>query len=161
SIIAREIGRKVNDATIVLAGRSPRGEVEAALDHGAKVEYRVLDVANAAAVEAGGRDIVRRHGRLDAIVHYAGVLRGGFPVHKTPVAFRAVRAAKVRSAIHLDRATGDPPLDFFVLFASVSGVFGNVGQSDYALASAFMDRFAERRNERVRAGARRGRTLSI
>ncbi|WP_438018415.1 SDR family NAD(P)-dependent oxidoreductase [Sorangium sp. So ce315] len=160
-IIAREIARKVKDATLVLAGRSRRGEVEPALGYGAKVEYRVLDVADAAAVEASVRDIVRRHGRLSGIVHSAGVLRDGFVIHKTHEAFRAVLAPKVRGAVHLDRATRDLPLDFFILFASVSGVFGNLGQSDYALANAFMDRFAERRNERVRAGARRGRTLSI
>ncbi|XXT21474.1 SDR family NAD(P)-dependent oxidoreductase [Sorangium sp. So ce429] len=161
SIIAREIARKVKDATIVLAGRSRRGEVEPSLGHGAKMEYLVLDVADAAAVEASVRDIVRRHGRLSGIVHSAGVLRDGFVIHKTHEAFRAVLAPKVRGAVHLDRATRDLPLDFFILFASVSGVFGNLGQSDYALANAFMDRFAERRNERVGAGARRGRTLSI
>ncbi|WP_437836515.1 SDR family NAD(P)-dependent oxidoreductase [Sorangium sp. So ce1153] len=160
-IIAREIARKVKDATLVLAGRSRRGEVAPALGHGAKVEYRVLDVADAAAVEASVRDIVRRHGRLSGIVHSAGVLRDGFVIHKTHEALRAVLDPKVRGAVHLDRATRDLPLDFFILFASVSGVFGNLGQSDYALANAFMDRFAERRNERVRAGARRGRTLAI
>ncbi|HEY0791119.1 MAG TPA: SDR family NAD(P)-dependent oxidoreductase, partial [Chthoniobacterales bacterium] len=41
------------------------------------------------------------------------------------------------------------------------GAFGNVGQSDYAYASAFLDRFADARERRRSDGQRRGKTLSI
>src|SRR6478735_3062479 len=42
-----------------------------------------LDVRDEAAVEAATADVVVRHGRLDAVVHAAGVARGG-PVHLVP-----------------------------------------------------------------------------
>jgi len=42
-----------------------------------------LDVRDEAAVEAATADVVVRHGRLDAVVHAAGVAGGG-PVHLVP-----------------------------------------------------------------------------
>ena len=46
-------------------------------------------------------------------------------------------------------------LDFFILFSSVGGAFGNPGQADYATANAFMDQFAFFRNELVHSNQRR------
>src|SRR5690606_10017021 len=63
--------------------------------------------------------------------------------------------------LHLDRAIGAEPLDFFLLFSSLSGAFGNPGQADYATANAFLDGFAEAREARRAAGACQGRTLAI
>jgi hypothetical protein len=72
-----------------------------------------------------------------------------------------VLAPKVAGTIHLDRATRQLELDFLVLFSSLTWTLGNVGQSDYAAANAFMDRYATHRNLLVKTGQRRGRTLSI
>ncbi|WP_394849111.1 SDR family NAD(P)-dependent oxidoreductase [Pendulispora brunnea] len=156
-IMAREIARRVEDATIVLTGRSPLGDEKLAALRAlgsAHIEYCALDVSDAHAVHECVRDIVRRHGSLDGIVHSAGVLRDAFLIQKSEEAFHEVLAPKVRGALHLDQATRDVALDFYILFSSVAGVFGNLGQSDYAMANAFLDRFAEKR-------VGQGRTLSI
>jgi NADP-dependent 3-hydroxy acid dehydrogenase YdfG len=167
-IFAQEILERSQGATIVLTGRSSlgaarRGQIEALSSSapGSAVEYRVLDVADAAAVEACVGDILGRHGALHGILHAAGVTRDAFILKKEVDELRAVWAPKVAGAINLDRATRDVELDAFILFSSLSGVFGNVGQSDYALANAAMDRHAVIRNRRVEANERRGRTLSI
>src|SRR5690606_8993816 len=55
----------------------------------------------------------------------------------------------------------DDALDLFLVFSSTAGVFGNVGQADYAFANAFLDAWTERRAELVRGGRRRGRSVSI
>ena len=56
----------------------------------------------------------------------------------------------------LDHAVRDIPLDFLILFSSISA-FGNRGQADYAGANAFMDAFACYRNRRVRNGECHGK----
>src|SRR5258708_18496204 len=58
-------------------------------------------------------------------------------------------------------ATREEPLDFFILFSSTAGLFGNAGQNDYAYANAFLDSFAHPREELRRSGKRSGRTLSL
>ena len=84
-----------------------------------------------------------------------------FIVKKSASEFREVLAPKVEGTYHLDQATRDIELDFFVLFSSVAGAMGNVGQADYATANAFMDHFAAYRNSLVAAKTRRGQTRSI
>ena len=54
--------------------------------------------------------------------------------------------------IALDAETADMPLRFFLVNSSVAAVHGAVGQSDYAAANAFMDRFMATRAEQVARG---------
>ena len=61
----------------------------------------------------------------------------------------------------MDKASKNSKLDFFVVFSSGSGVIDNTGQADYACANAFMDAYAEYRNDLVRSEKRSGKTLSI
>ena len=70
-------------------------------------------------------------------------------------------APKVDGVIHLDEATKDLNLDFFILFSSLAGNNGNVGQVDYACANAFMDAYAHYRNDLVAVKERVGQTLAI
>src|SRR5213076_836806 len=80
---------------------------------------------------------------------------------KAAAELREVLAPKVTGTFNLDQASRDVELDFFVLFASIVGAMGNVGQADYAAANGFMDQFAAYRNRQVAAGQRHGRTRSI
>jgi len=167
-IFAREIASKVQGSRIILTGRSSISEerqerIEALKDRGknSKVEYRVLDVSDANAVIMCVHSIIEQYGSLNGIVHSAGVISDNFIIKKTAEEFCAVLAPKVSGTINLDTATHSIELDFLILFSSITGAFGNVGQSDYATANAFMDRYAAYRNELVKVGKRHGRTLSI
>jgi len=55
---------------------------------------------------------------------------------------------KVQGALHLDALTRDVRLDFFVMYASVSGLLGLGGTGNYAAANAFLDALAHRRRWR-------------
>ncbi|MGP1681215.1 MAG: SDR family NAD(P)-dependent oxidoreductase, partial [Giesbergeria sp.] len=143
--------------TVVLAGRSALADTDA----GGAIEYRQADVADAAAVQALVADILARHGRLDGVLHAAGTLRDGLLPTKTVADLQAVLQAKVAGLVHLDQATASVGLKQFVLFSSISAVFGHIGQADYAAANGFMDAYAHQRNAWVAQGRRQGRTVAV
>ena len=101
------------------------------------------------------------YGSLNGIIHSAGVIRDNFILKKTNDEFREVLAPKVTGLVNLDQASKDCSLDFFILFSSVAGAFGNPGQADYATANAFMDAYARYRKALVAAKERQGQTLAI
>nr|WP_246027806.1 MULTISPECIES: SDR family NAD(P)-dependent oxidoreductase [Paenibacillus] len=165
-ICAGEMARHAEGAVMILVGRSPlRSDVKARMEEiqslGARVIYRQADVADREAVEALIRDIRESFGRLDGIIHGAGVIHDNFIINKTVEELHQVLAPKVAGLVNLDEACKDMPLDFFILFSSVAGRLGNIGQADYAAANAFMDAFATYRDMLVERKQRHGRTLSI
>ena len=126
---------------------------------------QVLYVRGDAARIEDAREIVRsarqRFGALHGVIHAAGILRDSFLLKKEFGDFVDVLKPKVQGVVALDEATKDEPLDFFALFSSTAGAFGNAGQSDYAYANGFLDAFASAREVRRSAGERNGRTISI
>ncbi len=62
--------------------------------------------------------------------------------------FERVLAPKVAGAWNLHELTATEPLDFFVSFSSISSLFGNVGQGNYAAANSLLDAFAHYRRSR-------------
>jgi len=88
------------------------------------------------------RGIRERHGRLDGILHAAGVIRDSLIENKTPEQISDVIAPKVHGLRNLVQAAEGRSLDFLVLFSSIA-VLGNTGQADYAYANRFLDAFAE------------------
>ncbi|HEX6101214.1 MAG TPA: SDR family NAD(P)-dependent oxidoreductase [Thermoanaerobaculia bacterium] len=164
-IFAEEIARRSSGSVVVLAGRSEpsaatRESVARIATLGARIEYRRADVCDRGQVTALIEDVTRRYGRLDGVLHAAGVIRDDFILRKSVSDFEAVLAPKVTGTVVLDEATRHLALDFFILFSSTSA-FGNAGQSDYAAGNAFMDAYAEYRHQLMIRGKRQGRTLAI
>ncbi|MFE6505263.1 type I polyketide synthase, partial [Kitasatospora sp. NPDC057738] len=62
-----------------------------------------------------------------------------------PAEFAAVLAAKTAGAARLHAALADVPLDAFVLFSSIAGVWGSGGQAAYAAGNSYLDALAEHR----------------
>lgn len=79
---------------------------------------------------------------LIGVVHTAGALVDGLLATQDAAAFATAFGAKVEGAKHLDELTRGLGLDFFVLYSSVVGTFGNAGQASYAAANAALDAIA-------------------
>ena len=165
-IFAQEIFRQVKGSKIILTGRSAEDKVnhvqiEALRKRGACLEYQRTDISDDSAVKRVVREIQRDFGTLHGIIHAAGVIQDNFIIKKSQVELESVLAPKVAGVINLDSATQHLDLDFFVLFSSLAGCLGNVGQADYACANSFLDVYASYRDSLVNRRQRRGQTLSI
>jgi NAD(P)-dependent dehydrogenase (short-subunit alcohol dehydrogenase family) len=122
----------------VMAAREVRATLAALDAAGATVRYHPVDVRDEAALRAVIDDVYDRYGRLDGVVHGAGMLDDHFITEKTPEAFARVFATKVDAARTLLRALRED-LRFIVFFGSIAGVVGNRGQADYAAANDALD----------------------
>ncbi|MDI2127236.1 type I polyketide synthase [Yinghuangia seranimata] len=134
------------EASRLLAAREVRATVAALAGPAASVRVHAADVRDPASVGAVVADVYARHGRLDAIVHGAGVLDDRLLKDKTEEAFARVFTTKVVGARALADAVRARPVAerprFLALFGSVAGVFGNRGQADYAAANDALDTLA-------------------
>ncbi|MEU4878800.1 SDR family NAD(P)-dependent oxidoreductase, partial [Streptomyces sp. NPDC021608] len=79
------------------------------------------------------------------VVHAAGVNGFGTVEETTLDDFGAVVSAKTAGAAHLDALLGDTPLDAFIVFSSIAGVWGSGSQSAYSAGNAYLDGLALRR----------------
>jgi len=111
---------------------------------GADVRVCKVDLADRAALEKLLQDSAAELPPLRGIMHAAGVLKDGLLARLEWPDFERVLMPKVQGTLHLDELTRGLPLDFFVLFSSIS-VIGAPGQCNYAAANCFLDAFAHRR----------------
>lgn len=151
---------------LVLVGRSKASDrVDQKLDEvralGAEVTYISADIALREDTEQLADFVRQEYGRLDGVIHAAGVVRDAFVLKKTREEMEDVIAPKVFGTLNLDDATKDFNLRFFVVFSSLSGVIGNLGQADYAYANYFMDAYMALREEYRIWGDRRGKSLAL
>ncbi len=123
------------------AARACLAELEQA---GVQVMVAQADVGDAGQV-AGVLATLDPARPLRGVVHAAGVLDDGTLLNQNWERFARVLSPKVMGAWHLHTLTRGQPLDFFVLFSSVTGVLGNLGQANHAAANAFLDLLAHHR----------------
>ncbi|WCT58025.1 SDR family NAD(P)-dependent oxidoreductase [Paenibacillus kyungheensis] len=133
-------------------------KIEAILDleaSGANVQLYEIDVGDKQAVVQMLCDLRQRFGKVNGIIHGAGVPGEGMLWSKSQAEFDAVLRPKLQGTYNLDEASSDDGLDFFVLFSAITSLTGGFGQGDYAAANAYLDAFAAKRARRG------GRTLTI
>ncbi|MFD8980222.1 SDR family NAD(P)-dependent oxidoreductase [Streptomyces sp. NPDC059564] len=106
---------------------------------GVRAEYVAADVGDAEAVQAALEPYARR---ITGLVHGAGILADERLADKGPRNIARVLDAKLTGLLNVLTALDGTVLRHLVLFTSVSGVFGNSRQTDYALANEALNRFA-------------------
>ncbi|MER5642857.1 type I polyketide synthase, partial [Kitasatospora sp. NPDC002227] len=143
---------------VVLTGRrgleAPgAGELAAELRGlGARVTVAACDVADRQALAALLAEIDLAEEPLRAVVHAAGLDTGQALADLTAEEFAAVVGAKVCGAALLDELLGERELDAFVVFSSISGIWGSGGQAAYSAGNAFVDALVAARRGRGLAG---------
>jgi len=110
--------------------------------HGATVEYAQVDVCDPLALAGVIEGWRARYGELVGLIHGAGLIKDKLIRHKTVESFDRVLGTKLDGALNLVRLARPEALKFAVLFSSIAGRFGNVGQSDYAAANEILNKLA-------------------
>ncbi|MFH9553822.1 SDR family oxidoreductase [Streptomyces sp. NPDC017435] len=124
-------------AELLLAQREIRATLAELTALGGRARYRRVDFREPGAVLQAVKEIHAEHGRLDGVVHAAGVIEDRLVAEKTAESFQRVYATKATGADALLTALEELPAvpAFTVLFGSVAAVLGNRGQVDYAAAN--------------------------
>jgi len=111
---------------------------------GGQIEYIACDVTDADQVARAVEQILAKHGRIDLLLHGAGVQKSKRLEHRTLAEFRQAFATKVIGLHNLveqiDRQLGKR-IPVHVLTSAYS-IFGNDGQHDYGAANETLDRLA-------------------
>ena len=132
------------EAEVASIGRDRRirATIDALDAGGVAYRYHEVDVRDAERLAEVVNDIVDLHGRLDLVVHGAGILEDKLIVDKDADSFLRVHQTKVSGASALEALTEEHGTRI-VLFGSIAGVFGNKGQIDYASANDALDALAQ------------------
>lgn len=139
---ARGIGEAIAETLARDGATVVAVDVPAAGDHLAAVANRVRGTAlqlDVTADDAGERILehaLQRHGRLDVVVHNAGITRDKLLANMTPERWDPVLAVNVAAQLRINEAlltSGDfTDAPRIVSLASTSGIAGNRGQTNYA-----------------------------
>jgi NAD(P)-dependent dehydrogenase (short-subunit alcohol dehydrogenase family) len=150
-------GEKANPAAIESAytrlcrDRDIRQTLAAIRGAGAAVEHHALDVSDEKAFAELIDAVYARHGRLDGVIHGAGVTEDKFITDKTLESFGRVVRPKVDGGLTLASKLRFESLKFLFFFSSVSARYGNRGQCDYAAANEVLNKLACRLDGRTPA----------
>lgn len=136
---------------LILLSRRGEGSAEArevlvALRaRGVVVHAVAADVAQRGDVERVLTEIRATMPPLRGVVHSAAVLDDKPLAELDRGSLERVMAAKAQGAWNLHLQTREEPLDFFILFSSISSLIGNAWQGSYVAANAFLDQLAHYR----------------
>jgi NAD(P)-dependent dehydrogenase (short-subunit alcohol dehydrogenase family) len=144
----RREGEPVTPASVserfvrICRDREMRSNLSAMRRAGARVQYYPAEVRDERAFGSVIEEIYRSFGRLDGVIHGAGVIEDKLIQDKALDSFDRVFDTKVDSAFILSRKLDAESLRFLVFFSSVSGRYGNRGQADYAAANEVLNKLA-------------------
>ncbi|KAB8167949.1 SDR family NAD(P)-dependent oxidoreductase [Streptomyces sp. 3MP-14] len=112
---------------------------------GARVSLIACDITDRSAVEELLKGLTAAGDPVRSVFHAAGAAeQTPFP-DLTAEGIAEALAAKVAGARHLDALLEPDAVDAFVLFSSISAVWGSGGQAAYSAGNAYLDALAQAR----------------
>jgi len=112
-----------------------RAAIDAVLAAGGTPYYFSVNLTDTEGVAKVIEQVRQRSGRIDVLLHAAGMERSRALNEKEPREFDLVFDVKSDGFFNLLHAIGDMPLGATVAFSSIAGRFGNPGQTDYSSAN--------------------------
>ncbi len=146
----RAEGKTINIRTIesiyqaLMREREIRNNIARLEKAGSRVFYYSLDVRDEQALSDLIDRIYESFGKIDAVIHGAGVIEDAFLKDKPLASFDRVFGTKIDSALALTRRLQLDSLKYLIFFSSVVGRTGNAGQIDYVAANEVLNKLALR-----------------
>ncbi|OPH10865.1 type I polyketide synthase [Cylindrospermopsis raciborskii] len=126
----------------IASQREIHNTLKAINEAGGKAEYICVDITDGMMLKEKLRPIIDQFGTITGIIHGAGNLADKRIEKKTVQDFETVYAAKVHGLENLLNIVETNQLEYLILFSSVVGFYGNVGQTDYAIANEILNKSA-------------------
>ncbi|WP_169739369.1 SDR family NAD(P)-dependent oxidoreductase [Vibrio rhizosphaerae] len=117
--------------------------IEALRNVGCQVEIRLGDVSDMTVLQAHIEQMTSCMPPVAGIFHTAAISANALMTQQTAADWADVLSVKVQGALNLLEMSREMELDCFVLFSSIASIGGSIGQSNYAVANAFLDYFAQ------------------
>ncbi len=121
--------------SVLERSRSALEAIESVEAVGGQAYYHSVDLLDAEAVTRVVEEVRERHGRIDFLIHAAGLEISHALSDKSAEEFDLVFDVKSQGWFHLLEAAAEMPLGATVVFSSIAGRFGNAGQTDYSAAN--------------------------
>ncbi|EST35028.1 hypothetical protein N566_17865 [Streptomycetaceae bacterium MP113-05] len=115
---------------------------------GVRITVAACDVSDREDVAELVKSLDAAGHQVGTVIHAAALMQLNSLAALSVEEFRAVAAAKVAGARHLDELLAHHPVEAFVVFSSIAGVWGSGDHGAYAAANAYLDAFAARRRAR-------------
>jgi acyl transferase domain-containing protein len=109
---------------------------------GGHVRFVTADAASREAMAAVISAMRQANGKIDGVVHAAGLPGGRMISGLDPDEATEIRRPKVQGSLVLAELLRGSDLDFFLLCSSVSAIAPGIGQAAYAAANEFLNYFA-------------------
>ena len=142
SAIAKSLAKEGATVIVNYAGNAQAAQdtVDSILKDGGSAEKYQCDVSDFAAVEEMIKYIVQKYEKIDILVNNAGITKDGLMARMTETQWDAVIAVNLKSAFNFIHACTPIMMrqksGSIINMASVVGVHGNAGQSNYAASKA-------------------------
>lgn len=137
------IGTAIHAYEKLLRSIHVRDSLASLQERGANVQFYAVDLEDPGAVGDLIADILRQFGKVDCVLHLAGIESSSETLSKSQSDFQSVLAAKVASSLNLYQAFNDVNLipDLWVHGSSIMATFGIPGATDYCAANAWLEGF--------------------
>ncbi|MCY8230477.1 3-oxoacyl-ACP reductase FabG [Priestia endophytica] len=114
--------------------------VEALRGKGGTVEFFKVDVANRDSVDSMVKNVVDKFGTVDILINNAGITRDAMLTKMSVENFQKVIDVNLTGVFHCTQAVVPYMIEKgkgkIISTSSVSGVYGNIGQTNYAASKA-------------------------
>lgn len=138
--LCRYLSRHCGAEVFVLGRGTPGPQAREALKEAGVRSYLSAPAHEPEALDGALRYLHEQFGPVKAVFNLAGVLDDCLLYNLTPDRLENVLRPKVATALNLAALTGPHRPGTVVHFSSLTSVTGNVGQTAYGAANAFLDR---------------------